>query len=209
MDVSSPATPLPRREATRERLVASAIALFAARGLHAVTTHDIAAGAGVAAGTFYLHFKDKHALFREIVLEAAARLRARLDAADAAAASPADAVHRRSREVIAFAEENRELIRIVFGGEGGVGAVEREVLAWLAAEGEALLRARALAGAVRSDVDPAVAAQAVVGMLARVVAWWSEEPGRAPRDVVIRTLAEIQLTGLYPAGAPHAPERKR
>jgi AcrR family transcriptional regulator len=210
MDVSSPAAPATRgREVTRERLVESATSLFATRGLHAITTHDIAAGAGVAAGTFYLHFKDKHALFREIVWSAVASLHARLDRAHAAAADPADAVRRRSAEVIGFAEENRDLIRILFGRDTGVAAVEHEVLAHLAGEVETTLRARIAAGAVRRDVDPAVAAQAIVGMLARVVAWWAEDPSRAAREAVIHTLAEIQLSGLHSPGAAAPVERKR
>ena len=61
------------------RLVASGTQLFASRGLHSVTTHSIARAAGVAAGTFYLHFKDKQALFREIALAAADDLRERLE----------------------------------------------------------------------------------------------------------------------------------
>ena len=57
------------REQTRARLITSGKQLFAKRGLHGVTTHDIARRAGVAAGTFYLHFKDKTELFREIAVE--------------------------------------------------------------------------------------------------------------------------------------------
>ena len=51
-----------RRAATRERLRQSGLELFAERGLHGLTTHDIAHHAGLAAGTFYLHFPDKQAL---------------------------------------------------------------------------------------------------------------------------------------------------
>ena len=78
MDVSSPrARPIP----TRERLMASGTELFASRGVHHVTSHEIAAIAGVAAGTFYLHFRDKQALYEEIVFDALAELRERVDAA--------------------------------------------------------------------------------------------------------------------------------
>ena len=63
------------RAATRARLRASGQKLLAERGLHAVTSHDIANAAGVAAGTFYLHFRDKEELFRELVFEAVASSR--------------------------------------------------------------------------------------------------------------------------------------
>ena len=68
------------RAATRQRLLESGKALFAERGLRRVTTHDIARNAGVAAGTFYLHFSDKRELFRELALEALAAWRARFTA---------------------------------------------------------------------------------------------------------------------------------
>jgi hypothetical protein len=35
-------------------------------------------------------------------------------------------------------------------------------------------------------------------MLARVVAWWVEDPTRAPREAVIETLTRIQLEGTKP-----------
>src|SRR5258706_10450551 len=47
------------RASTRARLRASGRKLLAERGLHAVTSHDIAGAAGVAAGTVYPHFPAK------------------------------------------------------------------------------------------------------------------------------------------------------
>jgi AcrR family transcriptional regulator len=56
-----------RSEARREAIVRSALAEFCARGFAATRIDDVAARAGVAKGTIYLHFDDKEALFREIV----------------------------------------------------------------------------------------------------------------------------------------------
>ena len=71
------------RADTRRRLVEAGTDLFARDGLHGVTSARIARAAGVATGTFYLHFKDKEALFREIVFAALARpARARMAPAD-------------------------------------------------------------------------------------------------------------------------------
>jgi hypothetical protein len=36
-------------------------------------------------------------------------------------------------------------------------------------------------------------------MLARVVAWWAQDPRRASRETVIDTLTRIQLSGTHPA----------
>ncbi|RMI37164.1 TetR/AcrR family transcriptional regulator [Streptomyces triticirhizae] len=49
----------------RERIVAGALDLFAARG-SAVSMEDIAQAAGVAVGTLYRHFPHRHALVAQI-----------------------------------------------------------------------------------------------------------------------------------------------
>jgi AcrR family transcriptional regulator len=51
-----------KRARTRAQLVAAASALFARRSWAAVTIDDLVREAGVAKGTFYVHFDDMHAL---------------------------------------------------------------------------------------------------------------------------------------------------
>jgi AcrR family transcriptional regulator len=184
------------RASTRERLVASGTMLFAARGLHDVTSHDIARIAGVAAGTFYLHFRDKQALFREIVFEALATLEERLQRATEGAADPQEAVRQRSAELLGFAEEKRDLVRILFGRNGEAAALGADVLDHLTGWLETDLRARGVATSAAEGLDPAVAAQALVGMWARVLTWWVEDPGRAPRETVCQSLIRLQRSGV-------------
>src|SRR5262249_47260007 len=56
-----------KSEARRQAIVKAALDEFCARGFAATRLDDVAARAGVAKGTIYLHFDDKEALFREIV----------------------------------------------------------------------------------------------------------------------------------------------
>ena len=51
-----------KRARTRAQLVAAASALFAKRSWASVTIDDLVREAGVAKGTFYVHFEDMHAL---------------------------------------------------------------------------------------------------------------------------------------------------
>ena len=187
------------RAATRGRRRDSAQERFAERGLHGVTTHDIAHRAGVAAGTFYLHFKDKGELFREIAQETVADLRRRIDEATESAPDLRSAVRARAEAMVAFAEERQEVMRILFSGDTDAAAVESDVLDDLAgsiAEGR---RKRVAIGAMSPDLDPTVLSQALVGMWARVLAWWTKDPRRADREIVIDTLTRIQLGGTHPA----------
>lgn len=56
-----------RARKTREAILDAAERLFGDRGLHEVTSKEIAAEAGVAVGTFYTYFPDKRALFLELL----------------------------------------------------------------------------------------------------------------------------------------------
>ncbi|WP_425905073.1 TetR/AcrR family transcriptional regulator [Nitrobacter sp. TKz-YC02] len=51
----------------REAIIAAGLDEFTARGFAATRLDDVAKRAGVAKGTIYLHFKDKEALFQELV----------------------------------------------------------------------------------------------------------------------------------------------
>jgi AcrR family transcriptional regulator len=63
-----------RRRATEARLLDAALQVFLARGYDAATTGEMARVADVAAGTFYLHFRDKRAAYERLARDAAREL---------------------------------------------------------------------------------------------------------------------------------------
>jgi AcrR family transcriptional regulator len=71
----------------REAIIEAAMDEFIARGYAATRLDDVANRAGVAKGTIYLHFKDKEALFQELVRTALVPLIGRLAAPPAAGGS--------------------------------------------------------------------------------------------------------------------------
>lgn len=81
--------PLPRTERgehTRRRLLEAAEGVIARLGYHDASVVKITEAAGVAQGTFYLHFASKQQLFDELVEDLNRRVRrAMSEAADAAA----------------------------------------------------------------------------------------------------------------------------
>lgn len=185
------------RIATRERLIASARELFALRGLHRVTSHDIARGAGVAAGTFYLHFSDKETIFREIAYDGMDRLRARLAQARGSAQSVRSAVEAHAEALVGFAEAESDLVHMLFARDHSAAELESEIMDYAATVlTENLVERRAL-GIFRSDLDPAATAQALTGVFSRTLSWWIEDRSRASREELIQTLVGIQLGGIY------------
>jgi len=78
---SKPSSSRVQRAADRRRaIIEAALDEFIARGYAATRLDDVAQRAGVAKGTIYLHFKDKEALFQELVRTALVPLIGRLAA---------------------------------------------------------------------------------------------------------------------------------
>lgn len=185
------------RASTRARLLQSGRNLFAKQGLHGTTTHDIAAAAEVASGTFYLHFKNKRELFREIVQTSVDELIEQIQASTTELIDVKDLVYAEAGAMVNFAEENGEVMRMLFSADSDAAAVESDVLNQLASTIAEHRRERVAAGEENAGLDPGVLGQALVGMWAQVLFWWSEDPSRVNREVLIETLARIQLEGTH------------
>jgi len=74
MPDSTPEGPRKRRraepDARRQSILDAGLAVFAAEGFAAAKLDEVAAKAGIAKGTIYLHFRDKQDLFEQIVRSA-------------------------------------------------------------------------------------------------------------------------------------------
>ena len=106
-----------------------------------------------------------------------------------------DIVYAQADTLVGFAEEQRDLIRILFHPDGEAGDVPDRILERLAAGVSARRKERAAIGQSSACFDTEVLAQAVVGMWARVLVWWAEDPSRATRDDLVRTLTHFHLHG--------------
>jgi AcrR family transcriptional regulator len=185
-----------RREATRQQLVRAAARVMAEKGMHATKISDIAAAADVGVGTFYLHFAAKQDLFDELVADAVARLHATIEAARASADDVLEQVRAATRAVCRFAAENRAVFRVVFGHGGTYHHVVREAQALFAADLERLLRAGVANGRFGA-VDPAIAAEALVGMTTQLLAWWTAQDA-VGIDELEANLTTLTIRGLSP-----------
>ena len=185
--------PARSRIQTRQRLLDAATRLFAERGLHRVTSHEIAREAGVAAGTFYLHFRDKTDVYRHIVFHAIEDLAHRVLQAIGPGAMNVLGQRARAEAIVTFAEQHRDLIRILFSTDSEAASIEADALTRLAAGLEGRLRRDRDEGWFPPDLDPAVCARAHVGMTAHLIDWWTQDPSRATREDVIETLVRLQF----------------
>jgi AcrR family transcriptional regulator len=176
-----------RRLETRRRLLEAGTELFAEGGLRAVTSTAIASRAGVATGTFYLHFPDKHALFEELVQAALEEMRAQFDP-DRSGPGSEEGMRRDLERVVDVAERRRNLIRAVFDRGESSGLAER-IQERIASRLEPLYARLFPERGI--SLHPGAAAQARAAVLVRVIAWWVEDPSRARRNEIIDTLLEL------------------
>ena len=99
----------------RQAILAAALEEFSAQGFAAARLDDVAARAGVAKGTIYLHFRDKEALFQELVTTMLVPFIANLEAAPPVGLPIRTVLERLIdlfvREI--YGTERRKLIRLV------------------------------------------------------------------------------------------------
>ena len=183
-----------RRERTRRELLAAATSVLAAKGFHDTKISDIAAAADVGVGTFYLHFPDKETLFDAVVEDTVVRLKATVDAARAHAADARDEMLAANAAFFRFAQENREVFKIVFGHAAAYNDLIRRAQALFIADIETTVRT-GIARGLFAPLEPALVAQAVVGMATQMISWWTANES-VPIETLIETTTTLALHGI-------------
>jgi AcrR family transcriptional regulator len=146
-----------RRVERRQAILAAALKEFSARGFAAARLDDVADAAGIAKGTIYLYFRDKEALFQDLIRSEMSPVVTTLETA-LAVDLPLRAVAERAVELFVreiYLTSRRDIIRLIIS-EGPrfpqlADFYYREVLSRIIAAVRELL-ARALErGELRSD----------------------------------------------------------
>ena len=175
-----------RGEATQRKLLEAAEAVFAEMGYHEASIVKITERAGIGLGTFYLYFDSKQTIFEALVIDLNRRVRHSMAEAMAGATSRLEAERAGFAGFFRFTAEHPALYRVVREAE----LVSPEALRLhytRIVEGyvEGLRKAQA-AGEV-SDIDPEVAAWALMGIGelvgARYILWERDKDDRRPREL--------------------------
>lgn len=190
-----------KAQRTRAALISSGRQVFEAVGIKEARVADIAAGAGVAYGSFYTYFSSKEEIFRDVVREVTGEM---FTATVAPGPDGADPVAR-------IRESNRRYLRSYAGNARIMGLIEevapydeycREMLAGIRAmfnqRNEAGIRRLQVRGLVAADLDVHVAAIALGGMVEHFgrVSFVFGEPYDETRAVETLTKLWAQAIGL-------------
>jgi len=153
-----PKAPSNRAERAAERrgaIIEAALDEFIARGFAATRLDDVAARAGVAKGTIYLHFKDKEALFQELIRTALVPLIGRLAAPPPAGGSVRAALERFAQT---FAQEvvttrRGDIVRLIVAEGARFPSVADFYYREVVSRGIAAMRALIELGIARGEIQ--------------------------------------------------------
>jgi AcrR family transcriptional regulator len=204
----------PDKKARRQSLLLAARDVFASHGYHGAKVDDICASADVAKGTFYLYFKDKRAVFEELVDGFFARLGAAILRVDVEGDVRAQVEHN-IRAIVAVFLDDPLLTRLLLSYAAGLDPAFVTKIASFYEVSRGLLR-ESLAEGQRLGLvapgDPDFLATVTVGLLKEVLLEASQAKRPPPREELVTHLFAF-LQGGYlrvgeVTGESAAPARK-
>jgi AcrR family transcriptional regulator len=148
---------------TRRRLIDAAERVFGELGYHDASIVKVTDAAGVAAGTFYLYFDSKKAIFDELVRDLNRRVRHSMKEASSKGASRLEAEALGFDAYFRFTAEHPALYRIIRQAEFVSPEMLRYHYERLSEGYIEALRSASEAGEI-APLDPEVAAFALMGM---------------------------------------------
>lgn len=176
------------REETRRRLIEAGGRALADRGLDGVRTAAVARAAGVANGTFYLHFDDRDALVAAVVETALTELASALaeirDSGDGLAGTDRAAVE----AIVDCAEANRDIM--IGAMRASWHRVGMQPFEGLLAQRRAEMESAGL-HSDQTGLDVRVAVQAEFAALTGTLAWWLTTDTGVTRDELVDSLVSV------------------
>ena len=165
------------KDATRQRLLDAAEAVFADKGYHGTVVDDIIRASDSSKGGFYFHFPNKQAIFLALIDKLVPKLAAAIDRAIAAETDPIAQLDAALRTVLETFGRHRKLSKILLIEAVGLGH----------GFDEKLMRTRGrFAAMIQEHLDHAVAAGAIAPQDTTLVSWaWFG----AINEIVVRWLS--------------------
>ncbi len=201
-----------RADDTRARIFASAVRLFAERGYADTTVDRIVRDAGVAKGTFFVHFATKEAVVTELVRNQIRAARNARDRVLAAGGSPVQALRATVMTLGAQAGQNRALSRAVVTANivsSELGGYAESVFDGVAAEMKDDVRAAQRGGLLATTASADTIAGTLVTSYFGAMLHFATAPRPPPLLDLLTPVMEANLVGFGAREeAPSRPARK-
>ncbi len=189
-----------RRARTRLDLLAAARKVFAERGYHEASIADITSAADVGVGTFYLHFRDKDAIFNTLIEEQFALIRQRIvnEIRLKGSISPGILIS----ALFQHAYEDRDVFRLALTGGSLVARRFRAQEIISLAISHLLEDAHKRGILPWEEEDIPLQAHFIMGMILQGMVWWFDHEEPEPEvmaEQVIQLLAHGLPAGIFEA----------
>jgi len=181
-------------------LLVVAVAEFNTRGYDATSMEDLSRAAGITKSSFYHHVSGKEELLRAALQRALDGLFAILDERHASVGRPVDRLRYIVRRQVEVLQDELPYVTLLLRLRGNTDterwALERR-RAFDAVISD-LVRDAVVAGQMRADVDPGVAARLLSGTVNSVAEWY--RPGRADASALPEDVVRSVFEGLVARG---------
>ncbi len=199
---------------TRKRLFAAAVRLFEKNGYSGTTVDAIVRAAGVAKGTFFIHFATKDAVVTELVRNQIRAARRARDETLAKGGSPVEALRVAVLSLGAQAAAARELTRAVMTANmlsPALGGFAESVFGGIIAEMKDDVRAAQRAGLFDAKVDPEQIAGTLITLYFGAALYFATAPHSKPLMKLLVPMVDANLAGFRPVAraAEEAPRKTK
>ncbi len=187
------------KEATRQRILEAAEAVFAEKGYHSAVVDDIIRVARTSKGGFYFHFPSKQGVFLALMDALAPKLMAAVDRAIAHEETAAGKVDAALRTVLDQFARHRRLSKILLIEAMGLGHGFDEKIVEIRGQFASMIQRYldfAVAEGVVASLDTTVAAYAWFGAINEVVIRWLVTPNPEPLERTFPTLRALLLRSI-------------
>ncbi len=182
----------------RQQIEDAASTLFRERGYAATSVRDIAHALDMQGGSLYAHMASKEDVLWSIVIRAADRFNAEVGPIAASSAAAPDKLRRMIRAHVAVVTGSQKDAAVFLHEWRFLSQGRREQIAERRDGYEALFRGvigEGIASGVFNQVDPRIAAMAVLSALNGIATWYSPD-GAQTADDVADQYADLFLNGL-------------
>jgi TetR/AcrR family transcriptional regulator, fatty acid metabolism regulator protein len=192
------------KDVTRDRILRSALDVFADKGYHRAAVDDIVRASGTSKGAVYHHFATKEAIFVALVDDFSVRLQTAVTTAIAAHQGALGKVQNALHAVLETFGENRQLARLVLVEAMSLGPTYEAKRAEIHARFGALIQGyldEAVGEGAIAPLDTPVATLAWLGAVNEVVLHWLTAAGPPDLAATVPALSRLLLRSI---GAPHS-----
>jgi AcrR family transcriptional regulator len=187
-----------RSRETRTRLIDAAREIFLEKGYDSATTREISERADLGAGTFYVHFRDKRAVYDSLVRRANREMHQQWLDARKPDMSLEEQVVAALRISFAYFRENADLARLFLIEGPPVDAEYTMMLhSGIGVELRTILKSGIEAGRV-SEIEPTVLSTVIMGISAVMGRWLLSPEPPENADEIEEAIIRFCLRGMQP-----------